>query len=38
MPPWRLRDYRDDDIDQAIQVWDQSRAPGSGEPVFTVAR
>ncbi|HEY5152256.1 MAG TPA: GNAT family N-acetyltransferase [Mycobacterium sp.] len=37
MPPWRLRDYHDEDLDQAIQVWDQSRTPGSGEPVFTVA-
>lgn len=25
MPPWHLRDYRDDDLDQAIQIWDQSR-------------
>ncbi|TXS53151.1 GNAT family N-acetyltransferase [Streptomyces sp. uw30] len=25
MPPWRLRDYHDDDLDQAIQIWDQSR-------------
>ena len=37
MPPWRLRDYHDEDLDQAIQVWDQSRTPGSGEPVFSVA-
>ncbi|KZS67212.1 ATP-binding protein [Mycobacterium ostraviense] len=37
MPLWRLRDYDDDDLDQAIQVWDQSRTPGSPEPVFTVA-
>ena len=37
MPPWRLRDYHDEDLDQAIQVWDQSRHPGSTEPVFTVA-
>ncbi|MEU8848379.1 GNAT family N-acetyltransferase [Streptomyces sp. NPDC048564] len=25
MPPWHLRDYHDDDLDQAIQIWDQSR-------------
>ncbi len=32
-----MRDYDDDDLDRAIQVWDQSRASGSPEPVFTVA-
>ncbi|MFE7797372.1 ATP-binding protein [Nocardia sp. NPDC057440] len=37
MPAWRLRDFRDDDLDQAIQIWDQSRNPGSAEPVFAVA-
>ena len=37
MPQWRLRDYDDDDLDQAIQIWDQSRTPGSAEPVFAVA-
>jgi transitional endoplasmic reticulum ATPase len=37
MPVWRLRDYHDEDLDQAIAVWDQSRVPGSGEPVFSVA-
>ncbi|WP_406239655.1 ATP-binding protein [Nocardia sp. NBC_01009] len=37
MPVWRLRDFRDDDLDQAIQIWDQSRNPGSAEPVFAVA-
>ncbi|MFD0360876.1 ATP-binding protein [Nocardia sp. GCM10030253] len=37
MPVWRLRDFRDDDLDQAIQIWDQSRTPGSVEPVFAVA-
>ncbi|ARP71997.1 AAA family ATPase [Streptomyces pluripotens] len=25
MPAWHLRDYHDDDLDQAIEVWDQSR-------------
>ncbi|CAN5756601.1 hypothetical protein BH09ACT7_BH09ACT7_18170 [soil metagenome] len=37
MPVWRLRDYSDDDLDQAIQVWDQSRVSGSPESVFAVA-
>lgn len=35
MPPWRLRDYHDEDLDQAIVIWDGSR--GSAEPVFSVA-
>ncbi|MGW3954817.1 ATP-binding protein [Streptomyces sp. NPDC004752] len=25
MPAWHLRDYHDDDLDQAVQIWDQSR-------------
>ncbi|MYX45997.1 GNAT family N-acetyltransferase, partial [Streptomyces sp. SID89] len=25
MPAWHLRDYHEDDLDQAIQIWDQSR-------------
>lgn len=25
VPPWHLRDYHDDDLDQAIEIWDQSR-------------
>lgn len=37
MPAWRLRDYHDEDLDQAIAIWDQSRGPGSAEPVFSVA-
>jgi transitional endoplasmic reticulum ATPase len=35
MPVWRLRDFHDDDLDQAIQLWDQSR--NFAEPVFAVA-
>jgi GNAT superfamily N-acetyltransferase len=35
VPVWRLRDFHDDDLDQAIVLWDQSR--GSQDPVFTVA-
>ena len=37
MPAWRLRDYHEADLDQAIQVWDQGRGPGTAEPVFSVA-
>ncbi|WP_268960658.1 ATP-binding protein [Rhodococcus xishaensis] len=37
MPVWRLRDFQNDDLDQAIEIWDQSRPPGSPEPVFTLA-
>jgi len=35
MPAWRLRDYHEQDLDQAIAIWDQSR--GGAEPVFSVA-
>lgn len=35
MPAWRLRDFHDEDLDQAVQLWDQSRI--EQEPVFTVA-
>lgn len=37
MPLWRLRDYHEDDLDQAIHIWDQSRAEASAEPVFALA-
>ncbi|MGH3960316.1 ATP-binding protein [Mycobacterium sp.] len=37
MPPWRLRDFHDDDLDQAISVWDQSRQPGEPAPVFPIS-
>jgi transitional endoplasmic reticulum ATPase len=37
MPPWRLRDFHDDDLDQAICVWDQSRHPGEPPPVFAIS-
>ncbi|MFI9807872.1 ATP-binding protein [Streptomyces sp. NPDC052301] len=36
MPAWHLRDYRDDDLDQAIQIWDQSRRAGE-DRVFPVS-
>ena len=37
MPPWRLRDFHDDDLDQAISVWDQSREPTEAAPAFPVS-
>ena len=37
MPAWRLRDFHDDDLDQAIQVWDQSRQADGTFPVFPVS-
>jgi transitional endoplasmic reticulum ATPase len=37
MPPWRLRDFHEDDLDQAISVWDQSRRPDESHPVFPVS-
>jgi GNAT superfamily N-acetyltransferase len=35
VPAWRVRDFHDDDLDQAIHIWDQSRE--GVEPVFSVA-
>lgn len=37
MPPWRLRDFHEDDLDQAISVWDQSRSRDEAHPVFGVS-
>ncbi|MFC9324326.1 ATP-binding protein [Kitasatospora sp. NPDC057015] len=37
MPAWRLRDFHEDDLDQAVLVWDQSRPPGEQLPVFPVS-
>ena len=37
MSPWRLREFHDDDLDQAISVWDQSRNPDEPHPVFPVS-
>ncbi|PZH14862.1 AAA family ATPase [Streptomyces sp. NTH33] len=36
MPAWHLRDYHDEDLDQAIQIWDQSRQTDE-DPVFPVS-
>jgi GNAT superfamily N-acetyltransferase len=37
MPVWRLRDFHDADLDQAIQVWDQSRQADEPLPAFPVS-
>jgi transitional endoplasmic reticulum ATPase len=37
MPPWRLRDFHDDDLDQAISIWDKSRHPDEPQPVFPIS-
>ena len=38
MPTWRLRDFHDDDLDRAVQIWDQDRqAAESALPVFPVS-
>jgi GNAT superfamily N-acetyltransferase len=37
MPAWRLRDFHEDDLDQAISVWDQNRHPGEPPPVFAIS-
>ncbi len=37
MPAWRLRDFQDEDLDQAIQVWDQSRLAGEPHHAFPVS-
>jgi len=37
MPPWRVRDFHDDDLDQASAVWDHSRPPGEPSPVFPIS-
>jgi MoxR-like ATPase/GNAT superfamily N-acetyltransferase len=37
MPTWRLRDFHDDDLDRAVQIWDQDRQAGDPPPVFPVS-
>jgi GNAT superfamily N-acetyltransferase len=37
MSAWRLREFHDDDLDQAISVWDQSRGHDDPQPVFAVS-
>ncbi|MER7579706.1 GNAT family N-acetyltransferase [Kitasatospora sp. NPDC097691] len=37
MPVWHLRDFHDDDLDRAIQLWDQGRHTDLSLPVFPVS-
>jgi transitional endoplasmic reticulum ATPase len=37
MPPWRFREFHNDDLDQAIAIWDQSRCPEEPNPVFPIS-
>ncbi|WP_218136639.1 ATP-binding protein [Actinacidiphila guanduensis] len=37
MPSWRLREFHDDDLDRAVQIWDQSRLADDAPPVFPVS-
>ncbi|GAA5703503.1 AAA family ATPase [Streptomyces avermitilis] len=37
MPTWRLRDFHDDDLDRAVQIWDQDRQTDDSPPVFPVS-
>ncbi|MEY9872518.1 transitional endoplasmic reticulum ATPase [Streptacidiphilus sp. MAP12-33] len=37
MPVWRMRDFHDDDLDQVVQVWDQSRPDDQPPPVFPIS-
>jgi GNAT superfamily N-acetyltransferase len=37
VPAWRLREFQDEDLDQAIAVWDQSRQADEPAPVFPVS-
>jgi transitional endoplasmic reticulum ATPase len=36
MTPWRIRDFRDDDLDAAVRLWDDPAA-GTAAPVFGVS-
>jgi len=37
MAPWRLRDFHEDDLDQAIYIWDENRNSNGPHPVFPVS-
>lgn len=37
MPPWRLRDFHDDDLDGAISIWDENRLPDEPAAAFGVS-
>lgn len=38
MPTWRLRDFHDDDLDRAIQIWDQNQQADEAPAVFPYRR
>jgi len=37
VPTYRLRDFHEDDLDQVVAVWDQSRRPDEPLPVFPLS-
>ncbi|WP_034261011.1 ATP-binding protein [Actinospica robiniae] len=37
MSVWRIRDFHDDDLDQAIALWDQGRQADLSHPVFPIS-
>src|ERR1700757_2138190 len=37
MPPWRLRDFHEDDLDQIISIWDKSRQPDEAPPIYPIS-
>ena len=37
VPAYRMRDFYEGDLDQAMRVWDQSRPEGEPPPVFPVS-
>jgi transitional endoplasmic reticulum ATPase len=37
MAPWRLRDFHEDDLDQVIYIWDESRKASEPHPVFPIS-
>jgi transitional endoplasmic reticulum ATPase len=36
MPGWRMRDFHDDDLDQVVRIWDESRHT-QAQPVYGLA-
>lgn len=37
MPAWRLRDFHDDDLDRAIQIWDQNQQADESTGAFPLS-
>lgn len=37
MPAWRLRDFHDDDLDRAIQIWDQNQQADEATGAFPLS-